>query len=32
VPAYAAERGRRNAFAPFIGCEMFYPGSVGAGR
>ena len=32
VPGYAAERGRRNAFDPFMGCEIFYPGSVGAGR
>ncbi len=32
VPAYAAARGRSNAFDPFMGCEIFYPGSVGAGR
>jgi hypothetical protein len=32
VPAYAAERGPQNAFNPFFGCRIFYPGSVGAGR
>ncbi len=32
VPAWAAERGPQNAFDPFLGCEIFYPGSVGAGR
>lgn len=32
VPAYAAERGPQNAFDPFMGCEIFYPGSVGAAR
>jgi hypothetical protein len=32
VPAYAAARGPQNAFNPFYGCRIFYPGSVGAGR
>ncbi len=32
VPAYAARRGPQNAFDPFLGCEIFYPGSVGAAR
>jgi hypothetical protein len=32
LPRYAAQRGRQNAFDPFMGCEIFYPGSVGAGR
>jgi hypothetical protein len=32
VPAWAAERGRQNTFNPFMGCEIFYPGSVGASR
>ncbi len=32
VPAYAAARGPQNAFNPFFGCRIFYPGSVGAGR
>ena len=32
VPAWAAERGPRNALDPFMGCRIFYPGSVGAGR
>jgi hypothetical protein len=32
VLGYAAERGPQNAFNPFYGCRIFYPGSVGAGR
>lgn len=32
VPGYAAMNGPRNAFDPFMGCKVFYPGSVGAGR
>jgi hypothetical protein len=28
----ASAHGRRNHFNPFFGCEIFYPGSVGAGR
>jgi hypothetical protein len=32
VMGWAGERERRNRFDPFMGCEIFYPGSVGAGR
>ena len=32
VPRFAAARGLRNALDPFMGCEIFYPGSVRAGR
>jgi hypothetical protein len=32
VPVWAQERGTQNAVDPFMGCKMFYPGSVGAGR
>jgi hypothetical protein len=32
VPAWAAARGPRNAFDPFIGCRIFYPDPVGATR
>jgi hypothetical protein len=32
VLAWAAARGPRNMFNPFLGCRIFYPGSVGAMR
>jgi hypothetical protein len=32
VEAWAQERGPHNAIDPFMGCEIFYPGSVGASR
>lgn len=32
VLGFAAEHGLRNRFNPFFGCQIFYPGSVGAGR
>ena len=32
VAGFAAERGQQNRFDHFLGCEIFYPGSVGAGR
>lgn len=32
VPAFAIRRGPQNAFDPFMGCRIFYPGSAGEGR